>query len=212
MQDLFLVGAGTGAYEILEFAIALSDTTDPPWRVRGLIDDDPAKVGMSIFGYPILSTLDDWKPSQDDRALCTIGSPQVRALIHERLQQRSVRLTSLIHPLSYVAPSATIGEGSVVYPLAQISSSARVGRNVLVNFAASIGHHASIGDSTVVSAHVDVTGSVEVGERVLLGSHSTVAPSRKIGDDAIVALGSAVVADVASNKRVLGVPAREYKL
>ena len=210
MASLYLVGAGTVACEILEFACQISHVA--PWDIKGLLDDDEDKVGTSLAGFPVVSTLEKWAPKSDDVAICTIGDPLIRDEIKSRLNSLRVHLATLIHPLSYVAPSATIGAGSIVYPFAQISSSAVVGSNVMINYSASVGHHASVGDSTVISAHVDITGSVTVGTRAFLGSHATVAPSLSIGDDARVAMGSAVLASVAPQKRVLGVPARSYDL
>lgn len=210
MKNLYLVGAGSAASEILEFVCEVSNTRE--WTLRGLLDDDPEKVGKDLAGFPVVSTLSNWQPSPEDLALCTIGDPLSRAEIWKRISEMRVPLATLIHPLSYVAPSASVGEGSIVYPFAQVSSFAQVGNNVLLNFSSSVGHHAVIGESTVLSAHADVTGSVRIGKRVLLGSHATIAPSVTVGDDARVAMGSAVITNVAKGQRVIGVPARQYRL
>jgi UDP-perosamine 4-acetyltransferase len=53
-----------------------------------------------------------------------------------------------------------------------------------------------------------LAGNVTVGERSFLGIGCKVVPEITIGSDVMAAAGSVIVADIESNTRVAGVPAR----
>lgn len=50
-QRALIVGAGKAGTALIE---VISELDPPPFNLIGLIDDDPAKLGSNIMGYPIL--------------------------------------------------------------------------------------------------------------------------------------------------------------
>jgi len=55
-KRLLLVGAGSSAEKVLR---EIQDNTELPYDVVGLVDDDPAKTGLKIHGFPVVGLIDD---------------------------------------------------------------------------------------------------------------------------------------------------------
>ncbi len=57
-KRLLLVGAGDAAEKVIR---EIQDNKVLPYIPAGLVDDDPAKIGMRVHGIPIVGTIDDLK-------------------------------------------------------------------------------------------------------------------------------------------------------
>ncbi|MCF8057522.1 MAG: polysaccharide biosynthesis protein [Desulfocapsa sp.] len=57
-KRLLLIGAGDAAEKVIR---EIQDNKALPYIPAGLVDDDPAKVGMRLHGVPIVGTIDDLK-------------------------------------------------------------------------------------------------------------------------------------------------------
>lgn len=209
-RDLYILGAGGAGREILEFLPELDEVKIGLWEFAGFLDDQ-AESDQSLAA-PVIGTIADWKISDNQVFVCSIGNPTTRSRITKSMTERGANFVALIHPLSHISPTATIGRGSVVFPFAYISSSARIGEHVIINVHSSVGHDAIVGNNTVMSSFCDVTGAVTLGERVFLGSHVTTAPGLNIGDDAMIQIGSVVVNNVKQGRKVFGNPAKNWEI
>ena len=57
MEDLIIVGAG-GTSRDIAWAVEDINESARRWNLLGFLDDDPAKAGMLVNGYPVLGSLD----------------------------------------------------------------------------------------------------------------------------------------------------------
>jgi UDP-3-O-[3-hydroxymyristoyl] glucosamine N-acyltransferase len=73
-----------------------------------------------------------------------------------------------IHPLAYVAPSATVGEGASIGPFACVGERVRIGRNAVLHPHAVLYEGAEIGDDFLAHSHSVVREFCRVGDRVIL--------------------------------------------
>lgn len=73
-----------------------------------------------------------------------------------------------IHPLAYVAPTATIGENPSIGPFAYVGENARIGRNALLHPHAVVYDGAVIGDDFLAHSHSTVREFCRIGDRVIL--------------------------------------------
>ena len=73
-----------------------------------------------------------------------------------------------IHPLAYVAPTATVGEGASIGPFAVIGERVRIGRNAVIHPHVVIYEGAGIGDDFTAHSHAAVRENCRVGHRVIL--------------------------------------------
>lgn len=212
MRALYIAGAGGCGREVFEIAKAILASSTPDWQLAGFLDDCPTE-DLAVGGSPVVvGSIHGWCPSEHDLVSIAIGDPLTRSQVCDHLLGRGAQLATLVHPSAYVSESSTISPGAVIYPLAQISTNATVGQNTLVNFCVSVGHDVEISSSCVINSHVALNGGVVVGSRVMLGSHSVIAPKVKIGDDAFVGAGSSVIVNVSDGQKVMGVPARTWRL
>ena len=73
-----------------------------------------------------------------------------------------------VHPLAYVAPTATLGENCSIGPFAVVGERVRIGRNAVLHPHAVIYEGAEIGDDFLAHSHATVREFCRVGHRVTL--------------------------------------------
>jgi UDP-3-O-[3-hydroxymyristoyl] glucosamine N-acyltransferase len=73
-----------------------------------------------------------------------------------------------IHPLAYVASTATIGENCSIGPFAAVGERVRIGRNAVLHPHAVIYEGAEIGDDFLAHSHAAVREFCRIGNRVIL--------------------------------------------
>lgn len=132
---------------------------------HGLVVKETAEA-MGIFDR--IDFLDDSSPLAIDRcgeigkyksmyqlAFPAVGDNKLRENFYGMIQDNGFEIPTLIHPSSYVSPSATIQKGVVVLPKAVVNTKANVEKGSIVGPGAIIDHDSFIG----AFAHVDA-GSV----------------------------------------------------
>jgi sugar O-acyltransferase (sialic acid O-acetyltransferase NeuD family) len=113
----------------------------------------------------------------------------------------------LIDPTSVLAPSSTVGEGTVVNAAAVFGGEVSIGRFVHVNRSASVGHHSVLHDFSTLGPGCVLAGRVEVRSGAFIGAGAVCAPKVRIGANAVVGAGAVVVRDVPPGAVVVGNPA-----
>ena len=73
-----------------------------------------------------------------------------------------------VHPLAYIASSATVGENCSIGPFAVVGERARIGRNAVLHPHVVIYEGAEIGDDFLAHAHATVREYCRIGDRVIL--------------------------------------------
>jgi sugar O-acyltransferase (sialic acid O-acetyltransferase NeuD family) len=135
-----------------------------------------------------------------------IGQNSERAEIVAMLQHGE--FFTAIHSSALIAPTATIGEGTVVLHGAVVQANARIGKQVLINTAASVDHDNIIGDYVHISPHATLCGHVEVGEGTHVGAGAVIIPSVKVGKWSTIGAGAVIIRDVPDGVTMVGNPAR----
>lgn len=113
-----------------------------------------------------------------------------------------------IHSSAVVAPTASVGEGTVILHGAVVQANARIGQHVLINTAASVDHDNIIGDFAHISPHATLCGHVEIGEGTHVGAGAVIIPSVKVGKWSTIGAGAVIIRDVPDDVTVVGNPAR----
>lgn len=209
MERLIIVGAGALGREILGLARDCR-AKKPAFEIGGFIDPNPNALDGFGVAVPIIGA--ECRPEPGDRFVVAVGDPAIRARLAADVADRGGRLISLIHPLAYMAPSATVGDGAVVAAFCFIAENARVGRNVFLNTYASVGHDADIGENAVFSPYAVVNGDTVVERDAFLGTHAVLAQGCRLGEGARLAAGSVSYRNVPPGYLALGNPARRRKI
>jgi sugar O-acyltransferase (sialic acid O-acetyltransferase NeuD family) len=196
-EAVFVAGTGSFAADIAEVA------RDAGNQVAGLIElVDPARVGETIHGLPVVGR------EAPPGAYFVLGAGGQRSVLCEELAQAGWRRRTVVHPSAHVPASVSLGDGVLVGPGVVVGASAVVEHDALLARGVLVGHHTHIGAGAVLNPGANVAGNVTLGPGAFLGLGCVIRDHISIGAGAVVAAGAVVVADVAEQTQVRGVPAR----
>ncbi|HEV2786532.1 MAG TPA: acetyltransferase, partial [Solirubrobacteraceae bacterium] len=208
--DLLIMGAGGFARETAE-AVHAVNALRPTWRLRGFLDDDPARHGTTAGGLPILGGADLVHEHPDAAVLICTGRPDnylSRRRIAARLDLPEERYATVVHPTASVGRSCRIGRGSVLLAHVDVTADVEIGRFVAVMPQVVLTHDVRIDDWSSLAAAVRIGGACQIGQEVYLGGGSCLREGISIGRRAMVGLGAVVVDDVPPERLWYGSPAR----
>ncbi len=213
MPDIVIIGASGFGRELIQYVLdSIRDL--PDFRIKGMLDDDPTKLGSldPHSGIPVIGDSHSYPIQSDDQFLISVGDPRIRQLLSERMNQRGAKFFTLQHPTAYVAESATVGEGCIIGPFASVRAYAELDRNVLVNLYSAVGHDSRVGCHSVFSPYAVANGGSNIGDEVFLGSHAVVTPQISIGNGSKIAAAAVVYRNVPNQSMVTGNPAKAIPL
>jgi sugar O-acyltransferase (sialic acid O-acetyltransferase NeuD family) len=205
-QRLVIVGAGGFGREVLRWAC--DAWPSHAGLVAGFLSDDPGRLRGHSTELPILESPETYVSRRGDYLLLAIGIPEARRAVAEGLRDRGCSFVSLVHPTAIVAPSASIGSGSILCPFSILSDAAAVGEFVLMNYHTSLGHDATAGDFSVLSPYATLGGSASIGPDVFLGLHASVGPGVSCGPRVKISSNSTALSNAPADAFVYGVPGR----
>jgi sugar O-acyltransferase (sialic acid O-acetyltransferase NeuD family) len=174
----------------------------------GFVDDTESLHRETILGLSVLGPIDSLSSIEHDAIVVAIGDNARRRTMTERLVARGEKLATAIHPFTSIAPSATIGEGTMISAGALLLPRCSVGRGTLLNTKASVDHDSILGDYAHVSAGGTVGANVRIGDETLIALGASVASERTVGARTIIGAGAVVVRDIPDDVIAFGVPAR----
>jgi sugar O-acyltransferase (sialic acid O-acetyltransferase NeuD family) len=200
MKRIVIIGAG-GQGAIVADILQRSGITP-----AAFVDDTPSLHGTSVLGVPVIGTSID--AIEHDAVIIAVGDNHARRVITERMLTAGETLATAIHPFASIAPSATIGEGSMISAGAIVSPRAVMGRGVLLNTKASVDHDSIVGDFAHISAGATVGAEARIGQETLIALGASVTSGRSVGARSVIGAGAVVVRDLPEDVTAFGVPAR----
>jgi sugar O-acyltransferase (sialic acid O-acetyltransferase NeuD family) len=174
----------------------------------GFVDDTPGIVGNAILGLDVLAPIASLGDIGHEAVIVALGDNRARREMTERLIASGECLATAIHPRACIAPSASIGEGSMISAGAIVTPRATIGRGVIVNTNASVDHDSVVDDFAHVSAGATVGARCHIGAEALIALGATVVSGMTVGARSVIGSGAAVVAHVPADVVAFGVPAR----
>jgi len=186
-MDVVIVGAGGHGKVVLDILRAAGRD-----RPMGFLDADPALVGSTIHGLPVLGQINLIPKLKSQRiagAIVAIGDNLAR---HQS-------------PTAKLGKNVVIAAGAVVGPDAVISDS------VIINTGALIDHECRIDQAVHICPGAALAGRVQVGEMSFVGLGCRIIQCLIVGRQATVGAGAVVIEDVPELATVVGVPARVIK-
>ena len=207
MKDIIIVGAGGFGREAY-YLIKTINAVSTRWKIKGFINDIPVDLKSKKIDVPIIGTIKDWQPSENEVFVMGISSPVGKAKVAGILKQRGASFETLIHPKAEINETVEMGEGCVIGGRSIIGDCVVLGDFVHIA-GSSIGQDRQIGDFSTTTAFTNVaTGNI--GKRVFVASHAVIL--KDVGDDAFVAAGSIVMSKIRAGMRVMGCPARKMEV
>jgi len=206
VRDLVIVGAGG-------FARETAAAAGPAWRVRGFVDDDPALLGTTRAGLPILGPVAD-VAGMDAAVVVCVGNPRnyaARRQIVERLGLPARRWATVVHPSVSIGAGSRVGPGSVLLAGTVLTADVTVGWHVAVMPQVVLTHDDRVGDYATIASGVRLGGGVVVDDGAYVGAGALVREGVKLGAGSLVGLGSVVLRDVPPEETWAGNPARRLR-
>ena len=204
MIPLWIIGSGGHAKVVIDAARAGGE-----FEPVGCLDDDPARHGAQVSGLVVVGaiTRENVTHFHIGHAFIAIGSNATRKRIASKLGNL-LRWGTIVHPHSWIASGAQLGEGTMVCAGAIVQSDACVGKHAILNTACSIDHETKVGDFAHIAPGAHLAGGVRVGDGAFIGHGAGVIPGTCVGEWSTVGAGSIVIRDVTPGCTVVGVPAR----
>jgi len=213
MQDLVIIGSGGFSRETAELVMAIN-AAQPTWRLLGFLDDNPARHGEKVDGWPVLGPIEAVHDLVDASVVVGTGSPRdyaSRFRIVQRVGLPTRRYARLIHPASIISSSASIGPGTVVQAYSVLTASVAVGAHVAVSTHVVLAHDDVVGNFVTFAAGARLAGRVRVEEGAYLGAGTLIREGLTIGAWSLIGMGSGVIHDVPPREVWAGTPARRLR-
>jgi sugar O-acyltransferase (sialic acid O-acetyltransferase NeuD family) len=206
LTEILLIGAGGHGKVVIEaIKQIMSDC------VVTVADQDEAKVDSYITKESQIVFLDGWS-NLPRHYHVTIGNNKLRYKCSSLAKEQGKDIFTIVHPRSYVSPSASIGKGVFVAANAIVSSEAVVKEGGIINHGAIVDHECVIGEYSHIAPNATLGGGVTVGRGCLIGSGASVLPLVKIGDNVVIGAGAVITKDVNDNQKIVGVPGRDVNI
>ena len=199
--SILLVGAGGHARSCID---VIEQTGS--YEIAGLVAV-PGEVGNQTLGYKVLGTDANLRAllQHFSNAMVAVGqiqSSETRIRLFRLLEDSGCDLPTIISPLAYVSPHATLGAGTIVMHGAVVNAGASVGRNCIVNSQALIEHDTEVADHCHVSTSAAVNSGVWIGEGSFIGSNTSVRQGTWIGAHCIIGMGQRVLNDCPNHSQL----------
>ena len=206
---LVIIGAGDHGRMVADLLTACGRPPD------GFVDTGPLRL---IDGIPVWGD-DALLPELGVRHMrCFVGLGSIRdtsgrRALFQRVVAAGLQLApAAIHPSAIVAPSVSVGVGTVVLAGAVIQRATQIGVNVIVNTGAQIDHDCRIGDHAHIAPGAILLGRVSAEEGAHIGAGAMIRQGLTVGARAVVGMGAVVVRHVEEEETVVGNPARPCNL
>lgn len=145
-NNLLIIGAGGHGHCVKETAESLGS-----FNTIGFLDDIAAEA---------IGRWDDYSDFSNSfsHAFVALGNNELRSVWFDKLTAAGFIIPTLVHPTTYVSPSAEIENGTIVLPKAVIHTNVKVCRGSIIGIGTLLDHDVKIKEF----CHVD-SGSILKG-------------------------------------------------
>jgi len=169
MKKILLVGGGGHCKSVIDVI-----EQENRFTIAGIIDKKEL-IGSCVLGYEVIGCDDHLAMLRQEYhyAFVCVGhlySNTLRKKLFSHLRELRFTLPTLISPLAYISPHATLGEGTVVMHHALINADVTVGENCIINSKALLEHDVVVEDDVHISTNATINGGSRVCEGSFVGS------------------------------------------
>ena len=210
MKNLIIIGAGGMGRTIYSNALESVGYGDV-FQIKGFIDDNLQALD-GYEGYPpIISTIQDYLPEEDDVFVSSIGGSARRPCMEEIIR-RGGEFIELIHHTARIYQNARLGKGNFIGAYTVIGNDAVVGDYNMIQSYSVIGHDARIGSWNRIDTHVTCVGGIVIEDETNIHTSAVINHGVTVGTGAHVGALSFVIRKVKPGTTVCGNPARKLEI
>jgi len=208
---LFFYGGDT-CLEIISYLDDMKSISDSD--IFHIVDIKPNRKRFSKITQQVIfyKKIEDLKIQTFKGIYITSGFPEKRERAYQKIKEKKLIPSILIHPKSHVSNCSKIGNGSILAPFSLISPYSKIGRNCFINSFASIGHHSLIGNSNVFCPYSVTNGNCKIGNNNFFGTGSVVNPAISIGSHNKISSNSVLQKKLNNKSLAHGNPAKIVKI
>ena len=207
MKNLIIVGAGGMGRTVYSNALE-SVGYGEKFVVKGFIDDNlEALAGFPNYP-PVIDTIRDYQPQEDDVFVSSIGGGSRKACMEEIIR-RGGEFTELIHQTARLLTNVKIGKGNFIGAYTVIGNDAVVGDYNMIQSYTIIGHDAKVGNYNRIDTHVTCVGGVILEDEVNIHTSAVISHNVVVETGAHVGALSFVIKSVKAGTTVMGNPAKK---
>jgi sugar O-acyltransferase (sialic acid O-acetyltransferase NeuD family) len=205
---IVVLGASGHAAVLLD-AIELASS----FAVIGLVDDT-LEPGTIRRGYSVPGGFHEIQMvcsrHSITNAVIAIGDNWQRRKVYQNVSRvcPNLQFPIIRHPLTTVAASAVIENGTVVLAGSHLGPGTKVGKFCIINTGGSLDHDCIMADFASIAPGVFAGGNVKIGECSAVGIGACISHRISIGAHSVIGTGAVVVTDVPDLAVAYGNPAR----
>ena len=206
MKNLIIIGAGGMGRTIYCNALE-SKGYGETFVWKGFIDDNLLALDIYPNYPPIISTIRDYVPQENDVFVSSIGGSSRRACMEEIIS-RGGEFMELIHQTARIYTNAKLGKGNFIGAYTVIGNDAVIGDYNMIQSYTVIGHDAKIGNWNRIDTHVTCVGGIVIEDDVNIHTSAVISHKVRVESGAHVGALSFVIRRVKAGTTVMGNPAK----
>ena len=207
MKNLIIIGAGGMGRTVYSNALE-SVGYGEKFVVKGFIDDNL----QALYGFPnyppVIDTIRDYQPQEDDVFVSSMGGALRRPCIEEIIR-RGGEFLGLIHQTARLLTNVKLGKGNFIGAYTVIGNDVVIGDYNMIQSYTVIGHDAKIGDYNRIDTHVTCVGGVVIEDDVNIHTSAVISHNVVVETGAHVGALSFVIKKVKAGTTVMGNPAKK---
>lgn len=206
MKNLIIIGAGGMGLTLYSNALECIGYGEN-FIIKGFIDDNPNALDRFHNYPPIIGSIKEYLPQNDDVFVSSIGGSS-RRICMEEIIRRGGEFAQLIHHTARIYTNAKLGKGNFIGAYSVIGNDAEIGDYNMIQSYTVIGHDAKIGSWNRIDTHVTCVGGIVIEDEVNIHTAAVINHKVRVESKAHVGAGSFVIRKVKAGSTVIGNPAK----
>ena len=206
MNNLIIIGAGgmgRSLYDNAQESVGYGEI----FVVKGFIDDNLAALDGYPNYPPVIGTIKDYIPQENDVFVSAIGGASRRACM-EAVISRGGTFINLIHSTARIRKNVRLGTGNFIGAYVAISNDTEIGDYNMIQTYTVIGHDSKIGNWNRIDAHVVCVGGIVIEDETVIHTSAVISHNVTVETGAHVGALSFVIRKVRAGTTVTGNPAK----
>ena len=209
MNKLIIIGAGgmgRTMYDLAKESIGFAKD----FEIKGFLDDNLNALDTFEYYPPVIGTIKDYIPQNNEVFVCSIGGHSRQACI-EKMLEKGAEFIPLIHKTARIGTNVRMGKGTLVGTYTTIAADAELGDYNFIQSLTIIGHDCKIGSWNRIDSQVMMVGATTIGDNNMIHTGAMINHNVHIGDNCTIGAASFVTMDVESGSTLFSAPARRLK-
>lgn len=207
MKELIIIGAGGMGRTMYSNALE-SIGYGEKFVVKGFIDDNLNALDGFPNYPPVIGTIKDYAPQQNDVFVSSIGGASRKPCMEEIIS-RGGEFMELIHQTARVYTNVKLGKGNFIGAFTVIGNDAVIGDYNMIQSYTVIGHDVRMGNWNRIDTHVTCVGGIVIEDETIIHTSAVINHNVTIGSGAHVGALSFVIRKVKPGTTVCGNPAKK---